>query len=66
MILRVDAVAVPEFKPAEADSQTLKTQLDTALSGEILTQYVSRVQSELGVTVNERALASATGTLSQR
>jgi len=66
MILRVDAVTVPEFKPADPDTQSLKTQLDSTLSGEILNQYVTRVQSELGVTVNERALAGATGAQSQR
>jgi peptidyl-prolyl cis-trans isomerase D len=66
MILRVDAVSVPEFKLADAESQSLKTQLDSALSGEILAQYVARLQRELGVTINERALAIATGAQSQR
>jgi hypothetical protein len=43
----------------------LKRRLDTALADEILQQYVDRLKTSLGATVNERALALATGAQTQ-
>jgi peptidyl-prolyl cis-trans isomerase D len=66
MILTVDGIAVPPFNPEDPATKSLKSQLDTTISGEWLGQYAARVQSSLGVLINDRALTLATGAPSQR
>jgi peptidyl-prolyl cis-trans isomerase D len=66
LLLRVTGRNVPSFDPAAGDTATLKRNLDAALSGEMLSQYVSRLQADIGATVNDRALAVATGAQTTR
>jgi peptidyl-prolyl cis-trans isomerase D len=61
LIIRVKARQVPSFDGAAAETVALKRRLDNGLADEILQQYVSRMQTELGATINERAVAQATG-----
>ena len=66
MLLRLDAVSTPPFEPEAAASRSLQTQLDRTLGDELLNQYVAKLQAEAGVSINERALAVATGAQAQR
>ncbi len=60
MILRLDGTSTPPFS-AEDPAIRLRTQFEQTLTNEWLTQYVARIQSQLGVSVNDRALALAAG-----
>ena len=66
MIMRLDAINTPAFNPEEQASKTLKTQVETTLTNEWQTQFVARVQNQLGVTINERAMALAAGASTTR
>lgn len=66
MVLRLDSSSVPEFKADDSATLSLKSQLEQTLSSELLNQYVGKVQAELGVSVNERAVAVATGAQASR
>jgi peptidyl-prolyl cis-trans isomerase D len=50
--------------PLDLDNDVTKgmdTQLRTALSEEVLTQYISKLQADIGVTVNQSAFVQAVG-----
>jgi peptidyl-prolyl cis-trans isomerase D len=66
MIMKLLSSTVPKVDPASPESKTLKTQLDSTISEEILSQYVNQLQNALGVTVNDRAVAQAAGAAQQR
>jgi len=66
MILKLDAVSVPEFKAEDAALDPLKRQVEQTLTNELLTQYVARARDRIGVSVNERALATAAGSSTSR
>ncbi len=61
MILRLDGTSTPPFNAEDQSIRSLKSQFEQTLTTEWLTQYVARVQSQLGVSVNDRALALAAG-----
>jgi peptidyl-prolyl cis-trans isomerase D len=61
LLVRVTARSIPPFDAAAADTRELKRNLDTAFADEMMQLYIGRLQQELGATVNERALAVATG-----
>ncbi len=61
MILRLDSSSTPPFNAEDQTTRSLKTQVEQTLANEWLTQYVARVQGQLGVSVNERAMAIAAG-----
>jgi peptidyl-prolyl cis-trans isomerase D len=66
IIMKVDAANVPAYDPNAEGVKALKNRIDTVISEEILSQYVSTVQNKLGTTVNDRALLLATGGQQQR
>jgi peptidyl-prolyl cis-trans isomerase D len=65
LLMEVTASNVPVYEPAATENASIKTQLDRALRNDILDQYVTQVQNRIGSTINERALAQATGTQAQ-
>jgi peptidyl-prolyl cis-trans isomerase D len=66
MILRLDNVSTPDFKAEDQPTRELRAQLERTLSNELLDRYVAKAQADLGVSVNERAVASATGAQASR
>jgi peptidyl-prolyl cis-trans isomerase D len=66
MILKVDSSSVPPFNAEDPATKSLKNQLDRTMADEWLNQYAGKVQTDLGVSVNERVLALATGAQTQR
>jgi peptidyl-prolyl cis-trans isomerase D len=65
IIFRVTDIKVPTFDAASATVQSIRNQLKTSYNDELLTQYVTKLETELGTSVNQSALAQATGRASQ-
>jgi peptidyl-prolyl cis-trans isomerase D len=65
IIFRVTDIKVPTFDAASATVQSIRNQLKTSYNDELMTQYVTRLEADLGTSVNQSALAQATGRASQ-
>ena len=61
LVFRVTDVTVPPLDPSSADAKKLQEGLQKAVSGELIDQYIARLESDAGVSINEAAFASATG-----
>jgi peptidyl-prolyl cis-trans isomerase D len=61
-IFRVTDIKVPTFDAASAAVKTIGTQLKNSYVDELLTQYVTRLESDLGTDINQAGLAQAVGT----
>ncbi len=61
IVFRVTDITVPPLDPNSEEAKKLKENLRRALGDEQLAQYVSRLEKEIGTTVNEAAFAQATG-----
>ncbi len=64
LVFRVVGAEVPPFNPADASLVAVSRQVKQAIVEDVLGQYLAKLQSDLGVKVNERALASALGSSS--
>ena len=56
VVFRVSDIAVPKVDPSSAEVKQLENALRTAGFEDLVSQYVVRLQSDLGTTVNETAL----------
>ncbi|RAI36857.1 SurA N-terminal domain-containing protein [Rhodoplanes serenus] len=61
VVFRVTDIRAPAFDPAAEDVKKLMGQLRTAYSDDLMAQYVGQLQSEMGVRINQQALAQAVG-----
>jgi peptidyl-prolyl cis-trans isomerase D len=61
VIFRVTDIKVPDFDANSVAVKRLNDQLKTAYADELLSQYVTRLESDLGTNVNQGALAQAVG-----
>jgi len=61
IVFRVMDVVVPPFDAAAPDIKQTEQGLKTALSDGVIGEYVAKLQSEIGVTINQSALRQATG-----
>jgi peptidyl-prolyl cis-trans isomerase D len=61
-IFRVTDIKVPTFDAASAAVKTIGTQLKNSYVDELLTQYVTRLETDLGTDINQAGLAQAVGT----
>ena len=59
VVFRVTAITVPAFDAVAPESKQMADTLKNAIADELLTQYIARVQSDLGTTVNRAALTQA-------
>lgn len=59
IVFRVTAVSTPAFDAASPGAKTITDNLRNSISDELLAQYVARIQSDLGTTVNRAALNQA-------
>jgi peptidyl-prolyl cis-trans isomerase D len=55
---------VPPLDLASEDAKKLKETLQRGLTDEQIAQYVTKLESEIGTTINENAVAVATGAAS--
>jgi peptidyl-prolyl cis-trans isomerase D len=57
----VNDSVVPPLDPESDEIKSVSSQLSTAYSEDLLSQYLARLQADLGVTLNQRAMNAATG-----
>ncbi|WP_298103806.1 peptidyl-prolyl cis-trans isomerase [Bradyrhizobium sp.] len=61
IVFRVTDVTVPPVDLASDEMKKLKDNLQRAEVDELLAQYVTKLESEIGTSINESAFAQATG-----
>jgi peptidyl-prolyl cis-trans isomerase D len=63
-VFRVTDVTEPQLDLASEGVKKLKEALQTGLNDEQIAEYVTKLESEIGTTINESAVAQATGAAS--
>jgi peptidyl-prolyl cis-trans isomerase D len=61
VVFRVTDIAVPAVDLASDDMKRLKETVERTQVDELLAQYVTKLESEIGTSINETAFAQATG-----
>ena len=61
IVFRVTDISVPPVDPASEDTKKLKETVLRALTDEELAQYITKLESEIGTSVNQTAFAQVTG-----
>jgi peptidyl-prolyl cis-trans isomerase D len=61
IVFRVTDVSVPPVDLASDEMKKVKDQLKRSLEDEQIAQYVTKLESEIGTSINEAAFAQATG-----
>jgi peptidyl-prolyl cis-trans isomerase D len=61
IVFRVTDVTVPPLDLASEDAKKLKESLQRGLTDEQIAEYVTKLEAEIGTTINENAVALATG-----
>jgi peptidyl-prolyl cis-trans isomerase D len=60
-IFRVTDIKVPTFDAGSAAAKAIADQLKGAYNEELLSQYVTRLENDLGTTINQAGVAQAVG-----
>ncbi len=58
---RVTDVTVPPVDAASDELKKLKDTLQRGMTDEQIAQYVTKIESEIGTTINQAAFAQVTG-----
>ena len=61
IVFRVTDITVPPVDLASEDIKKLKDTLQRALTDEQVAQYVTKLESDIGTTINQTAFAQVTG-----
>lgn len=61
IVFRVTGITEPKLDMATSDAKRIETTLVNAYSEDILAQFIARLQTDLGATINEAALAQVIG-----
>ena len=61
VVFRVTDVKVPPLDLASDEMKKLKDSIQRSLSDEDVGQYIARLETEIGTTVNQAAVAQITG-----
>jgi peptidyl-prolyl cis-trans isomerase D len=61
MVFRVTEITVPPLEAESAEAKRFDDLLRRAMSDDMLAQYVARLESDIGVTINQAALNQITG-----
>jgi peptidyl-prolyl cis-trans isomerase D len=61
IVFRVTDISVPPVDLASDEMKKVKEQLQRSLEDEEIAQYVTKLESNIGTTINEAALAQVTG-----
>ncbi len=61
VVFRLTDVAVPKLDPASAEAKRTNEVLRSAYLDELIAQYVTQVELDLGTTINESALGQVLG-----
>jgi peptidyl-prolyl cis-trans isomerase D len=60
VVFRVTDVTVPNFDAASADAKRIGDQMRRSITEDLLAQYVQRLQTDIGATINADALRRVT------
>jgi peptidyl-prolyl cis-trans isomerase D len=60
-VFRVTEIKVPPLDPKSAEAKPTEETLSRAIAEDIVAQYITQLQSEVGVTINQSALNQITG-----
>jgi peptidyl-prolyl cis-trans isomerase D len=61
VVFRVTDVTEPTLDIASEEAKKLKTSVERGVAEELVGQYVIKMESEIGVTINQPAVAQITG-----
>ncbi len=61
VVFRVTDIVDPPVDPNSDDTRKLKATLERELADELVGQYVMKMETEIGVTINQAAVAQVTG-----
>jgi peptidyl-prolyl cis-trans isomerase D len=61
IVFRVTDITVPPVDAASDDIKKLKVALERSLADEEVAQYVTKLESDIGTTINQAAFAQVTG-----
>jgi peptidyl-prolyl cis-trans isomerase D len=61
IVFRVTDISVPPVDPASDDIKKLKESLQRSMTDEQVGQYVTKLESDIGTTINQAAFAQVTG-----
>jgi peptidyl-prolyl cis-trans isomerase D len=61
LVFRVTDIKVPPFEPNSATTAKALEQIKAPYNADILTEYVTRVENDVGIDINQTALAQAVG-----
>ena len=61
MVFRVTEITLPPLEAESAEAKRFDDLLRRAMSDDMLAQYVARLESDVGVTINQAALNQITG-----
>jgi peptidyl-prolyl cis-trans isomerase D len=61
IVFRVTDVSVPAVDATSDEMKKLKDTLQRALTDEQVAQYVTKIESQIGTSVNQAAFAQVTG-----
>lgn len=61
IVYRITDIVAPSVDMASEDAGKLKEQLQRGLTDELVAQYISRLETQVGTTINQEAFALATG-----
>jgi peptidyl-prolyl cis-trans isomerase D len=61
VVFRVIEVKVPPLDPNSAEAKRIDEALRGRISADLVAQYIARLESEVGVTINQSALNQVTG-----
>jgi peptidyl-prolyl cis-trans isomerase D len=61
IVFRVTDVSVPPVDPASDDIKKLKETLQRGMTDEQVAQYVTKLETDIGTSINETAFAQVTG-----
>jgi peptidyl-prolyl cis-trans isomerase D len=61
IVFRVTDIVAPTLDPASDDAKRLSEALARAFSEDVFSEYIARLETEIGVTINQSALNQAVG-----
>ena len=61
MVFRVTDIVVPDLDAALEDAKQAQDTLNRSPSQDVLSEYLSRLETETGVTINQSALNQVVG-----
>jgi peptidyl-prolyl cis-trans isomerase D len=66
MVFRVTKVTVPPLDANSPDAKKISEQLNRSVADAMLGEYLTRVEADIGTSINQSAVVQALGTGSQQ